>query len=198
MKRIILFSTPTENNIQKMLDSFFPAELTTKIFAYMPSDGANSPQKYTDRAKAWAQERGAIFLYINNALTGEEALGEVKKLEQANILCISGGNTFTLLRNLKRSGLDEAIVEFTKKPEFVLGGFSAGALVLSPTIKVCETDNFDENIVELKDLIALSIVEFEVFPHYEEKFEDQVQRYEQATGLRLRRITDEEIIVLDI
>lgn len=198
MKRIILFSTPTENNIQKMLDAFFPADITTKIFAYMPSDGENSPQKYTDRAEDWSKEKGASFLYINNALTGEGALEEAKKLEQANILCISGGNTFTLLRNLKRSGLDKAIVEFVKKPEFILGGFSAGALVLTPTIKVCETDDFDENTVGLKDLTALNIVDFEVFPHYEEKFEDQVQRYEQATGLRLRRITDEEIIVLDI
>lgn len=198
MRRIILFSTPTETNIQKMLDAFFPAELVTKVFAYMPSDGANTSQKYTDRAKDWAHERGASFLYINNALTGSEALKEIKKLEQATILCITGGNTFTLLRNLKRSGLDKAVISFTKKPEFVLGGFSAGALVLTPTIKVCETDNYDENLVGLEDLTALGIVDFEVFPHYEEEHEEQIQKYERDTGLTLRRVPDEEIIVIDL
>lgn len=197
MKRLILFSTPTEANMKQMLDAFFPAEIANKVFAYMPSDGANSPQKYTDRAKEWAEQRGAKFVYINNSLVGDEGLEERKKLLEANILCITGGNTFTLLRNLKRAGLDKAIAEFVQKPEYILGGFSAGALVMTPTIRVCETDSFDENVVGLTDLNALGVVNFEVFPHYEDKWKEQTDEFEQETGAKLRKITDNEIIVID-
>jgi dipeptidase E len=143
MKRVVLFSTPTPTNIVKILEQIFPKELNNKVLAYMPSDGSNAPQKYVDEWKGYAEENNAYFNLVNNSLIGSTE--EHDKLLSSNVLVISGGNTFKLLDNLRKSGLDKAIMEFTKKDSFVLSGFSAGALVLTPTIEICNLPNYDEN-----------------------------------------------------
>jgi dipeptidase E len=195
MKRIILFSTPTPSNLDKILDLVFPKEIANKIFAYMPSDGANCPQEYSEEWKGYAQKHGAEFRYIDNSK--KNAVDEVSKLLGANILIITGGNTFKLLDNLRKSGLDKAIKEFTNKNEFVLAGFSAGALVLTPTIEVCSLPNFDVNEVGLKDMTGLGIVHFEVFPHYsEQEHKDMLNKYEVQAENEVRKIADEDCIVL--
>ena len=198
MKRVVLFSVPTATNIQKILDAFFPPELENRAFAYMPSDGANSKQKYADLWQAWVEGRGATFVPINNSLEGDTAATEAQKLLTCDVLCMTGGNTYTLLRNLRRSGMDKAVVKFAKKDNFVIGGFSAGAIVLSPTIGVCEIEGFDANTVGLTNLTALSLINFEVFPHYEEKWKEQAASYERHNNLVLKRVTDEDVVVIDL
>jgi len=67
---------------------------------------------------------------------------------------ITGGNTFTLLNQLRLSGLEETVKKFWQKGGVVLSGFSAGAIVLTPRIDVASqpsgidpTDMADENLV---------------------------------------------------
>lgn len=163
----------------------------------MPSDGANLKQKYIDEWNGYAQKRNAEFRLINNAKI--DAQDEAEKLLGSNILVITGGNTFTLLDNLRKSGLEEAIKEFLRKPEFVLSGFSAGALVLTPTIEVCNLPNYDENLVGLKDLTGLNIVDFEVFPHYDPNSHKKLlTEYKKSARNEVKEITDDEMIVIDL
>lgn len=197
MKRIILFSTPTPGNLDTILNLMFPKELEHKVFAYMPSDGAHCPQKYRDEWNGYAEKLGAEFRYIDNSQ--ENAAVEAKKLLESNILLITGGNTFKLLDNLRKSGLDTAIQAFTNKNEFVVAGFSAGALVLTPTVEVCNLPNSDINEVGLNDLTGLNIVSFEVFPHYSEyEHKDSLRDYKAQAKNDVREITDEGYIVLDL
>ncbi|MBI2600934.1 Type 1 glutamine amidotransferase-like domain-containing protein [Candidatus Daviesbacteria bacterium] len=197
MRRIVLFSTPTENNISKVLGLVFPEEIKNKVFAYMPSDGENCPQKYRDEWKGHAEKHNAKFRYIDNSV--ENATEEVDKLLGSNILIITGGNTFKLLNNLKKSGLDKAVQEFSKKPEFVLVGFSAGALVLTPTIEVCNLPNYDKNEVGLKDLTGLGIIDFEVFPHYlEQEHRNLLDKYKSQAKNKVKEITNEDCLVIDL
>jgi len=197
MKRIILFSTPTPSNLDKILSLVFPREIANKVFAYVPSDGANCPQKYRDEWNVYAETYGAEFRYIDNSK--ENAVDEVNKLLGANILIITGGNTFKLLDNLRKSGLDQAIREFTSKSEFVLAGFSAGALVLTPNIEVCNLPNYDKNEVGLSDLTGLNIVNFEVFPHYSElEHRELLKNYKIKAKNEVKEITNEDCIVLDL
>lgn len=163
----------------------------------MPSDGANISLKYEKEWEGYAHKYGANFRVINNSK--KNAVKESKKLLEANILIITGGNTFKLLYNLRISGLDKVIKEFSNKREFVLVGFSAGALVLTPTIEVCNLPNYDKNEVGLKDLTGLNIVDFEVFPHYsEQEHKDLLSVYKAQTKYEVKEITNEDCIVLDL
>ena len=197
MKRIVLFSTPTPTNIDKILEQIFPEDPKDKILAYMPSDGSNALQKYIDEWKGYADKNNAGFNLVNNSLVGSTV--EYDKLLNSNMLVISGGNTFKLLDNLRKSGLDKAIMEFVKKDNFVLSGFSAGALVLTPTIEVCNLPNYDENIVGLTDLTGLGIVYFEVFPHYDEATQKNLlEEYRKTAQHEVKEITNEDFITIDL
>lgn len=195
MKRIILFSSPIGKHFEKILELTFPKELDNKILAYMPSNGSETKQEYTDLWKDYAKDHDAKFLFIDNS--NDDAKEEIRKLLSANILVITGGNTFTLLHNLKKSGLDKAIIDFSKKDDYVISGFSAGALILTPTINVCNLPNYDENLVGLKDLSGLNLVEYEVFPHYSEGHKDAFEDYRKDTNNKVKEITDEDYILIE-
>lgn len=196
MKRIVLFSQPTEKDFNKILDQIFPAEIKSKILAYMPADGANCPQKYIDEWMGYARTYQTEFQLIDNSKTN--TIDEQEKVLSTNILVITGGNTFTLLRNLHRSGLFEKIKEFAKKEEIVIAGFSAGAIILSPTIEICNLPDFDENLVEIKDLTGLNIIDFEVFPHFSDNQKEILEKYRKTTKNEVKTITNEEFIVINL
>ncbi len=195
MKRILLFSALTEGNRRSVLGQLFPSTVQNKVFSYMPSSGIKGSEPYIEQWRAIAQEYGAQFNVIDSSLRGTE---EQRKLLSSNIVLISGGNTFSLLQNLRESGLDKSIGEFIEKTDFVLAGFSAGALALTPTIKICNLPDFDENLIGLEDLSGLNIVDFEVFPHYDEHLQKVVlEKYQEITANNVRGITDEDYISID-
>lgn len=200
MKRIILFSQPTERNLSVLSEKLFPKELGDKVFAYMPANGHLTAQKYTDFWKEIANKNEAEFIFIDNMEKGEEV-----KLGRANVLMITGGNTFELLNNLRNSGLDRAVIEFSKKESYVLAGFSAGAIVLGPKIDIAKqpsgvdpTDMVDENLVGLTDLTGLKILDFEVWPHFYEKNDIKtVTEYRWNTDHEVKTIRDDELVVIE-
>ncbi len=195
MKRILLFSSLTESNRKIILNQLFPLALQNKVFSYVPSNGVKGSELYIKQWRLIAQDYNAEFNVIDNSINDVE---EQRKLLYSNIVLLSGGNTFGLLQNLRSSGLDKSIKEFVKKSDFVLSGFSAGALVLTPTIEICSLPDFDENLVGLKDLTGLGIVDFEVFPHYSEKLQKTVlESYRKTTTNKVREITDEDYITLE-
>ena len=79
----------------------------------------------------------------------------------------------------------------------MLSGFSAGALVLTPNIKVCNLDKYDANEVGIEDYTAIGIVDFEVFPHYTEEDWRIFTDYSKSTENTIRRMTDNEYIVVN-
>ena len=196
MKRIVLFSTFTEKNTRAILSAIFPKEIKNKILAYMPCDGADSPPRHIKRWKKYTAEYGAGFRYIDNSQ--KDGAPEGKKLLEANILVISGGNPFTLLRNLRRSGLDQTIHQFVRQPEFVLSGFSAGSMVLTPTIKTTTVKNRNKNLVGITDLTGLGIINFETFVHHEDKWKKAIQEYEKTSPNEVKKLADDDILVIDL
>lgn len=195
MKKVILFSTLTNNNRDAIFAQLFPDDLKHRVLAYMPSGGVSGAEQYVAEWRDYASRFGADFVAIDNAATGKAALDERKKLLASNILVMSGGNTFTLLENLRKSGLDKAILAFAKKPEFILAGFSAGAIVLTPTIAVCNQPGYDDDPGKLDDLTGLGIVDFEVMPHYNKSLRHVLREYETMAGHGIRPIDEEEFII---
>lgn len=168
MSRKIIFSVPSTDIMEKIKPFLFPQTSSKNIFAYMPSDGADtSHPEYIDVWKKYAADNNADFVLINNSLRGELIEEEKLKLNQANILMITGGNTFKLLKQLRDSGLDQSVIEFAQRKTCVVAGFSAGAIVLSPSIKTATME--DNNEINLKDLTGLNIIPFLVVPHADTK-----------------------------
>lgn len=186
----------TDTNSEALLSKLLNAGIKNRVLAYMPSDGIANSAPYIEEWRDYARRFGAEFNVINNHSSDE---AQKAKLLDSNILLISGGNTFTLIDNLRRSGLDTAIIEFTQKSDFIISGFSAGALVLTPTIAICNLPNFDENLVGVTDMDGLGLVNFEVFPHYSDKLHKNIlENYQSTAHNEVRKITDDDFIVLDM
>lgn len=197
-ERLVLFSQPSPEVFEKLKTVLFPEYLTDKVFAYMPSEGDSLDNpKYTPIWQQFAESNGAKFVYIDNSKRGEEAETEKQKLLASNILVITGGNTFKLLNHLRQSGLAKTIKEFWQKGQVVLSGFSAGAIVLSPSINTAKTGAGDANELRITDLRGLNIVDFEIWPHYQPTQEAEVAEHKAKSNIDLKTIGNQEVIVID-
>ena len=196
MKRLLLFSHVTEVAQQRVFPLLFPDDLPQKVFACMPANGALRGRSYDLFCASWqaiAHQYHAEFVYIDNSL--ENAHEERVKLQRANILCITGGNACLLLRNLRRSGLDQSIKDFTHKEQYVLAGYSAGAMVLTPTVRLAALEPFNENLeVGLSAFDALNLVDYEVFPHYSAETQAAFEQYQRITPNLVKPLTDDAYI----
>ncbi|MHA2038172.1 MAG: Type 1 glutamine amidotransferase-like domain-containing protein, partial [Promethearchaeota archaeon] len=122
------------------------------------------------------------------------------------ILIISGGDTFQLLINLRNSGFDSAIKQYTKKEEFILAGYSAGAYVLTPTLEVAKL--FNENYPgrkkymtqdKIKDFSGMGIVNFEICAHYSETDHKHfLENYIENSRNEVKLLGDNDFLVIDL
>ncbi len=196
MSRIILFSQPEPGSMKKVAKRIFDKSLGKIIFGYMPSEGYNKKaKKYIPYWRNLARKHNAKFVIIDNI--SRQPGKEAKKIKVLNSLMISGGNTFILLNNLRKSGLDKKIINFAKRKNVVLSGMSAGAAVMAPTIRIVSekwTFGSDENIVGLKNFSGLNIVDFEVLPHFESSDKKHLQKYMKKNNVKVIPISNSDFI----
>ena len=89
---------------------------------------------------------------------------------------IGGGNTYYLLKELRDSKFDSKLIDLLTNTDIPVMGSSAGALIFANTIKTAEF--YDENIVNLKDLNGLNMINGKnIWVHYENGMEGIVQEY---------------------
>ena len=87
----------------------------------------------------------------------------------SDAIFLSGGNTFTFLHQLRHHGLLDHLRKYAHAGN-VLFGLSAGSIMMTPTITIAGLvpDEADDNDAGIKNLHALNLVNFEVYPHYAE------------------------------
>jgi peptidase E len=205
MKRIVLFSTPYNNdNFHEILNLVFPSDMNNKRPLFMPSQGVpNTPQEFLDDWEGFARKHDLIIDLIDNSMI--DAQSEIEKLMKSNILVISGGDPFQLLINLRKSGLDNAIKQFTKKKEFIIAGYSAGAYILTPILETAKI--FNENYPggkkyktqdKLKDFMGLGIVDFEIIAHYSDTQHREIfKNYIENNRRIVKSIANDEFVAID-
>ena len=107
-------------------------------------------------------------LDLREYFSNESALHRV--LEGFSYLWVVGGNTFVLRRAFRQSGLDKIILERAKDDSFVYGGYSAGACVISPSLKgihlIDEPEIIPEGYANETLWVGLNLYPFCIAPHY--------------------------------
>jgi dipeptidase E len=94
-------------------------------------------------------------------ITGKDRDEIERKIDEYDILYMSGGNTGHLLNQLRKTGAFDLIVDKVRggKPYI---GTSAGSIVCGPRLP----DYFFEDIPELEDTTCFNLVNFTLIPHW--------------------------------
>lgn len=95
---------------------------------------------------------------------------QINDLLKSDYIYMSGGNTFHLLKHLRKTKLLSVLKDFVRRGG-VMAGQSAGSIIMTPAINTASYPKFDrdENYVELDDFEAMHLVNFEFFPHYSDE-----------------------------
>jgi dipeptidase E len=126
-------------------------------------------------------------------------------VQAAGLVWASGGNTFVLRRAMAASGLDDILATALKADTFVYGGSSAGAIVMTKTLRGTENGD-DPYVVPIGYDAAivwkgLGLVYPQLVPHYgSEWFGDEAQAmadYFDDNGLKYVSLRDGEVYVVD-
>jgi putative dipeptidase E len=117
-------------------------------------------------------------------------------ISQCNIIYVSGGNTFYLLNELRKSHVWQAIKNAVKAGKIYIGE-SAGAIVAAPDTRYATL--MDENSVNVSDFTGLNLVDFFTVPHFDcEPFVEATHEIMEKFGnlCDLRPINNAEFISL--
>jgi len=91
--------------------------------------------------------------------------------------------------------MDNIIVNLAHKEQCILTGYSAGAMIFSPTVQMAAGD---DNIgVGLTNFDAFNFVDYEIFPHYSEETKQVFEQYSEVTQYAVKPLRDDEYIVVE-
>ena len=127
-------------------------------------------------------------------------------LKKFGLVWVRGGNVFILQRAAEESGFDLVIQDMLKDDLLVYGGYSAGILLLTPTLHGLELVD-DSNVIPLGyhapfKWEGLNLVGYSIAPHYKsehpesEKIEDVI-KYFKDKNLFYKTLKDGEVIVIE-
>ncbi len=123
--------------------------------------------------KQWFIEEGLVkfyeagIQYIDIVDPSADGVEWRSRCEEADIIIMSGGNTFHLLNQLRKTGFAVWLKEHIENKVYV--GISAGSIVATPNIRVSAIEPADENTGKITDVTGLELVDFEVEPHCDDE-----------------------------
>ena len=149
--------------------------------------------------KGWKalEDLGMQITELNISTTEAPKIKEI--IKNTDCIYISGGNTFYLLQELRKTGVDELIKQHILAGKLYIGE-SAGAVITAPNIEyVCLMDDPNEG-KELTNFEALNVVDFSTVPHlwcfpFEKATKEVISRYEES--LTLKAISNTQALRVD-
>ena len=127
-------------------------------------------------------------------------------LREYGLIWAMGGNSFVLRRALRQSGADELLRMLVSRNQLVYAGFSAGAVVATPTLHGIELvddphivpQGYDPKIV----WDGLRLVNFSIAPHYQSDHPEstkvnKVVDYFKIHNMPFKTLSDGEDVIVD-
>lgn len=152
---------------------------------------------YVDEARNAFREMGIIIDELDISTASADAISD--KIKKNDFIYVSGGNTFFLLQELKRTGADKLIVDEIKSGKLYIGE-SAGSIIVSPDIEYVKDMDNPMAAPDISMYLALDVIDFYPVPHYGEfPFEEVAEQIvsEYSSDLKLFPITNSQAILVE-
>lgn len=151
-KDVVPLFTEFESNLQGKTVTFIPTASTVEEVVF-----------YVEAGKKALEDLGLIVEELDVAAENLEEI--TMTLKKNDFIYVTGGNTFFLLQELKRTGADKLILEEIAKGKLYIGE-SAGAVITSPNISYIQSMDSVKKATNLTNYDALNLVDFYTLPHY--------------------------------
>lgn len=118
---------------------------------------------YVGSARKQFKKLGATVTEID---ISKEVYSTIKSVfEDADIIYFTGGNSFFLIDQLRKTGTDELLKKELTNGKLMIGE-SAGAIICAPSIKYIEQMDEKPEDYSQEDDTGLNLIDFYVLPHY--------------------------------
>lgn len=193
-----LFLSSSFGDVVDIFKSYLTDDVKGKTVTFIPTASlVEEVTFYVDEARNAFREMEVVIDELDISTASEEVIsGKIKKND---FIYVSGGNTFFLLQELKRTGADKLIVEEINSGKLYVGE-SAGAIIVSSNIEYVEDMDDPKAATELMSYQSLGVIDFYPVPHYgefpfEEAAEQVVTKYNSE--LKLCPISNSQVILVD-
>lgn len=195
MKKLFLCSSFAD--VAPILSKFVSTPLKGKTVAFIPTASIHEEYtQYVEDGKAALASLGLVVKELEITQCDRTEIAQV--LNDCDFIYISGGNTFFLMQELRRTGTDKLLTEQVEKGKLYIGE-SAGAMIAAPNIEYAKKmDDYVTQTPNFKDFRGLHIVNFYPVVHFKEfPFEEETQAIVQENNqLPLKPITNQQAIAV--
>ena len=195
MKKIFLCSSFAD--VASILSESVSVPLRGKTVAFIPTASIHEEYtQYVEDAKVAFDSLGIIVRELEITQCSKNEIEEV--LTSCDCIYVSGGNTFFLLQELRKTGANRYITEQVEKGKLYIGE-SAGAMILAPNIEYAK--DMDDHLAltpGFTDFGGLGIVSFYPVVHFDSfPFEKAAREVvNKNSHLPLKIITNQQAIVV--
>ena len=174
MKLVLYGGGGEDENEDLDLASIELSEKRSPKVTYIPACSYDSYRDFQAFARQFSKYGVTRLMYFPVDIPYDEVL--YREAFKADIIHLSGGNTFYFLNTLRKKRLMRPLRTFAQKGG-VLTGLSAGGIMMTPSIHTASFPSFDrdDNEENLSNWKALNLLKFEFFPHYRNS-----KRYEEC------------------
>jgi len=195
MKRLFLSSS--FKDVANIFEEF-ESGLKGKSVTFIPT--ASVVEKivfYVKSGKKALEKMGLVVDELEISSASQEEIME--KLTKNDYIYITGGNTFFLLQELKRSGAGKIIAEQVNNGKLFIGE-SAGAMIVSANIEYAQKLDSIKKAPDLKNFESMGLVDFYPVPHhtnapFKKSVEKILEQYE--SDLKLYPISNSQAILVE-
>lgn len=196
----MLILTSSNNFVTKDFIKYLPKKPQDLRLTFIPTAA-----EVEEGSLEWLKEdRQALvdigYQVTDFTLTGKNQEQVKTMLDQTDFVFVSGGNTFFLLQEMRKSGFASLIQSYLDKG-MIYGGSSAGSLVAGPDISLAAELDDPALAPELKDYRSLGLIDVVVFPHWgSEHFHNRYEKVMKSgykKGLKIVLLTDDQYLLVN-
>ena len=160
-------------------------EIENKKVVFIPTASINEGYTgYVGSARKLFKKMGANLTEIDISKEDFKTIETV--FEETDIIYFTGGNSFFLIDQLRKTGVDKLLKKELKKGKLMIGE-SAGSVICAPSISYIEImDEKPEDYSQIDDN-GLNLIDFYVLPHY------LTSPFKKITATILKKFSDLKI-----
>ncbi|MEB3029160.1 Type 1 glutamine amidotransferase-like domain-containing protein [Parvimonas micra] len=160
-------------------------EIENKKVVFIPTASINEGYTgYVGSARKLFKKMGANLTEIDISKEDFKTIEAV--FEETDVIYFTGGNSFFLIDQLRKTGVDKLLKKELKKGKLMIGE-SAGSVICAPSISYIEImDEKPEDYSQIDDN-GLNLIDFYVLPHY------LTSPFKKITATILKKFSDLKI-----